>query len=288
MRKTKISAIAMGLALVAVLAGCTPPEAAPATPTETPDSQMRTVASIAVVGDSMSVGMAACGSRDACPEASWALGTDPSVSSIRERVSAATGGAEIAPLSLARPGAVVADRITAVEKARGDSADLVLVAIGTNNVCTSSMDKITPVDEFGQTYAELLSTIRAGVPDAPIVAVSLPDITQLWEAGRGDSTIVRLWNQSPSCRTLLGDADSDAAADVQRRASVAETLAGYNAAIIDACAEVSGCTTDEGAVARMTFTLDDISSADHFHPSASGQAKVAAAAWPAVQKALGG
>lgn len=282
--KTKISAVALGLALVAVLAGCTPPEAAPSTPTETPDAQMRAVSSIAVVGDSMSVGMAACGSRDECPEASWALGTDPAVSSIRERL----GGDSITPLLLARPGAAVADRITAVEKAQGKSADLVLVAVGTNNVCTSSMDKITPVDEFGTTYRELLATIRAGVPDAPIVALSLPDISQLWEAGRNDPKIVGLWNQSPSCRTLLGDADSDATADEDRRASVMQTLAGYNASIIDACAAVTECTTDDGAVNQITFSLDDISSADHFHPSASGQAKVAAAAWPAVQRALGG
>ncbi|WP_183420369.1 SGNH/GDSL hydrolase family protein [Microbacterium proteolyticum] len=282
--KARFSAIVTGLALVALLAGCTAPTAAPAPPTETADSDLREVSSIAVVGDSMSVGMAACGSRDACPEASWALGTDPAVSSIRERL----GGDSIAPLSLARPGAVVADRITAVEKAQGESADLVLVAVGTNDVCTSSMDKITPVDEFGQTYSELLATIRAGVPDAPIVAVSLPDISQLWEAGRSDPKIVGLWNQSPSCRTLLGDADSDAAADEERRASVMQTLAGYNASIIEACAAVTECTTDDGAVNQITFSLDDISSADHFHPSASGQAKVAAAAWPAVQKALGG
>lgn len=286
--RTRYIAGATGLALVALLAGCTPPEAAPAPPAESADPGLRAVSSIAVVGDSMSVGMAACGTRDACPAASWALGTDADVSSIRERLTAAEGGAEIASLSLARPGAVVADRITAVEKAEGESADLVLVAIGTNNVCTSSMDKITPVDEFEQTYGELLATIRAGVPDAPIVATSLPDISQLWAAGRGDSSIVSLWNQSPSCRTLLGDADSDAAADEARRASVMETWAGYNTAIAEACAAVEDCTSDDGAVSRISFSLDDISTADHFHPSASGQAKVAEAAWPAVQRALGG
>lgn len=286
--RTRPPAFLSALALVLVLAGCTAPEAAPPAPTETSAGELRTVSSIAVVGDSMSVGMSACGTRDACPAASWALGTDSAVSSIRERLVSAEGGAEIEPLSLARPGAVVADRVTAVEKAKGKAADLVLVAVGTNNVCTSSMDKVTPVDEFGQTYRELLETIRAGVPDAPIVATSLPDIRQLWEAGRSDSTIVRLWNESPSCRTLLGDADSDAAADEARRDSVMETWAGYNAAIIEACAGVSACTTDDGAISRISFSLDDISTADHFHPSASGQAKVAEAAWPAVQKALGG
>lgn len=286
--RTRYIAGATGLALVALLAGCTPPAAAPAPSTESANPDMRAVSSIAVVGDSMSVGMAACGTRDACPAASWALGTDADVSSIRERLAAAEGGAEIASLSLARPGAVVSDRITAVEKAKGKSADLVLVAVGTNDVCTSSMDKITPVDEFAQTYGELLATIRAGVPEAPIVATSLPDISQLWAAGRDDSSIVSLWNQSPSCRTLLGDADSDAAADEARRASVMETWAGYNTAIADACAAVSACTSDDGAISRISFSLDDISAADHFHPSASGQAKVAEAAWPAVQRALGG
>lgn len=286
--KTRYAAGATGLALIALLAGCTPPAAAPAPSSESANPDMRTVSSIAVVGDSMSVGMAACGTRDECPAASWALGTDADVSSIRERLAAAEGGAEIASLSLARPGAVVSDRITAVEKAKGKSADLVLVAVGTNDVCTSSMDKITPVDEFAQTYGELLATIRAGVPEAPIVATSLPDISQLWAAGRDDSSIVSLWNQSPSCRTLLGDADSDAAADEARRASVMETWAGYNTAIADACAAVSDCTSDDGAISRISFSLDDISTADHFHPSASGQAKVAEAAWPAVQRALGG
>ncbi|MDQ1136199.1 lysophospholipase L1-like esterase [Microbacterium sp. SORGH_AS 1204] len=286
--RTTNAAGATGLALIVLLAGCTSPEAPPTPQAEATAPSIRAVSSIAVVGDSMSVGMAACGTRDACPAASWALGTDADVSSIRERVSAASGGTEITPLSLARPGAAVADRITAVEKAKGESADLVLVAVGTNDVCTSSMDEITPVDAFGESYGELLETIRAGVPGAPIVATSLPDISQLWAAGRDDSSIVSLWNQSPSCRTLLGDADSDAASDEARRASVMETWAGYNTAIAAACAAVTDCTTDDGAISRITFSLDDISTADHFHPSASGQAKVAEAAWPAVQRALGG
>ncbi len=287
MTRSALRGGALGVVLLAVLTGCTPPAAPPQTP---PPSEaaadLRPVSSVAVVGDSISVGMSACGSRDACPSASWALGTDPAVDSILQRLGVATDSGDIEALSLARPGARVEDRIAAVQKARGETADLVLVQVGSNDVCASDVSEITSVEEFGASYRALLETIRTGVPDAPIVAYSVPDLLQLWEVGRGDPQTVRLWNQSPSCRTLLGDADSDAAADVERRDAVTETLSGYNAAIADACAAVTGCVSDDGAVSQLGFSPDDISDVDRFHPSLAGQAMLAAAAWPAVEKAL--
>ncbi|MDQ1084630.1 MULTISPECIES: SGNH/GDSL hydrolase family protein [Microbacterium] len=277
---------ALGGGLILLLTACTS-----AAPTESPApseavGDLRPVTSVAVVGDSISVGMSACGTRDACPSASWAFGDDTAVDSIVQRIAAATGTDEITPLSLARPGARVADRVDAVQNARGQTADLVLVEVGSNDVCASDVSQITPVGEFGASYRELLETIRAGVPEAPIVAYSIPDLLQLWEGGRSDPATVRLWNQSPSCSTLLGDADSDAAADVQRREDVVDTLAGYNAAIVEACAAVTGCVSDDGAVSQVAFSPDDISEVDRFHPSLAGQAALAAAAWPAAQKAL--
>lgn len=285
-RKSPFAA-ALGLAVIAVLTACSPPAAPEQTPTPTEAAgDLRPVSSVAVVGDSISVGMSACGSREACPPASWALGSDTAVDSILQRLEAATDSESITPLSLARPGARVADRVDAVQNARGESVDLVLVQVGSNDVCASDVSQITPVDEFGESYRELLETIRAGAPETPIVAYSVPDLLQLWEGGRDDPATVRLWNQSPSCTTLLGDADSNAAADVQRRDAVGETLTGYNAAIADACAAVTGCVSDDGAVSQVSFSPDDISEVDRFHPSLAGQAALAAAAWPAVQKAL--
>lgn len=47
------------------------------------------------------------------------------------------------------------------------------------------------------------------------------------------------------------------------------------------------CNWDGGALTRMRFTPDLISSVDHFHPSAAGQAKIAEVEWNASSFAAG-
>lgn len=272
-------------AMACALSGCAPSQeitdsSAAASPTGALKER-----TIAVVGDSISLGVNACGHSGACEAASWAIGTDESVDSIAARWKEETG---VAPgtVSAAAIGAASSDAARAVAALEGSSADVVLVLLGANDACTPSLQEVTPVARFATRYGQLLSGIRDALPDARIVAYSLPNLLNLWKIGRDDPEAVRMWSRSPSCTSLLGNAQSDAEADVDRRAAIEATLSAYDTAIVDACAAVAGCVSDGGAVAATEFTAGDISPIDHFHPSTAGQAALAEAAWPAARDAL--
>lgn len=285
-RRSLSVTIAAAVALTVLLAGCAS-EAPPVqtAPSSTPTSAPAPIETVAVVGDSMSLGVNACRSSGPCVDASWALGSDPAVNSIASRLTAVLG-AEPEMVSLAKNGANVGDRLAAIGPVVESGADLVLVQIGANDACTPSTESITSPSDFAAKYDELLTGIRAGLPDAKIVALSVPNLLHLWEVGRTDPAAVKAWNTSPSCRSLLADADSDAPDDQARRAAVDADVQAYNAAIAETCAKVGGCFSDEGAVYDISFTIDQISTIDHFHAAAVGQALVAEQAWPVVEKAI--
>lgn len=267
-----------------MLAACAP-AAAPEEPTASATPTLLTVNSLAVVGDSISVAASACGSQSPCPDASWALGDSPDVDSIANRLATATG-LRPEPVWVARPGATVGGRAEALAPLRSATPDLVLVEIGANDACAPSVADVTSPTDFAAEYAALLSGIRAAAPEARIVAFSIPDLLRLWDVGRSQPKAVSLWNSSPSCRSLLANADSDAPEDVQRRADIDATVDAYNESIGLACADVTDCVFDEGVVHAVQFSLEEISTIDHFHPSIAGQAALAASAWPVVERAL--
>lgn len=288
-RRTTITRLiaAIALASAAALTGCaaTEPETV-ATPTPTASAAtIPEISTIAVVGDSASVGVNACAKSGVCEEASWAVGTDAEVNSVASRW-AALSGTTPETLVLARPGAAIANRDSAINSLTDSGADLVLVLIGSNDICTASMSTVTPPAEFAAGYADLLTRMRVALPDATLIAYSIPDLLQLWRIGRDDPASVRAWNSSPSCTSMLANAASDDPADEGRRDVIQQTIDADNAAIAAACAEVAGCFSDGGAVNSVEFTTAEISTIDHFHPSKQGQATLAAVAWSVVEEAL--
>lgn len=286
-------AIPLGvLALSLAFTGCgAQPAAAPTvtrtpTPTATPTAEAGGVESIAVVGDSMSLAATACGEPTACVEQSWAIGTDAAVDSVATRLGALQGNTP-STTAIAKLGAKASWARGQVAALKAADPDVVLVLLGANDACAPSDDEVTGPDAFAADYAEVLAGVRSSAPGAAIVAYSVPDLLRLWELGRDDPETVEMWQASPSCRSLLADAGSDASDAVARRTAIADLVTSYNASIQAACAATEGCTWDEGAVNATQFELEDVSSLDHFHASAAGQATLAAAAWPVVERALG-
>ena len=279
-------ATAVALVLTLALAGCSAPRAA-AGPSE-PDaghSAPMAAAAIAVIGDSMSLGVNACAEIGPCPSVSWALGDDATVNSVATRLEAA----EQSPREhvwAATDGGKAAGAVSQVEKVVGSGAGLVMVLIGANDACAPSIDEVTAPDDFAASYRELLTGISGGLPNATILALSVPDLLQLWSVARDDPRAVALWDKSPSCRSLLADADSDAAAALDRRAQVDATVDEYNAIIGQTCADTAGCIWDGGALHAESFTEAQISTIDYFHAAASGQARISEVAWSALEPAL--
>lgn len=286
-RPSPLAAIAAAIVLAATLAGCA---ASPAPRPSVDLSGMPTAGAadidvIGVLGDSVSLGVNACGEVGRCGEVSWASGDDPSVASVALRVAAVAGDAPKVN-NRAKDGGTVADALDVrVDEVIDSQPDLVLVLLGGNDVCKGELASMTPVDTFRTEYTELLSRLHEGAPDARILALSIPDLHRLWEIGHDDPKAREVWNSSPSCRNLLGDADDMSAAAEDRRAAVTTRNQELNAVIAEVCTPDLSCTGDGGALYAYPFERDEISSVDYFHPSALGQKAIAQMAWTALEEA---
>ena len=272
--------------VIGVLAGCAAAPTDPS-PSEVSGDGGAAVKKLAVVGDSISLGVNACAAAGPCVDESWAVGTSGDVLSIASRLASETGAAP-ETLAAARPGAGIAERGIALEALSGSDADLVLVLVGANDVCTASTSEVTSPEEFSTGYSELLNGIRTALPESRIVALSIPNLVRLWELGRSVPEAVQAWNSSTSCLSLLADADSDEPQDVERRQALAGVLTDFNTVIETTCKSLAGCTWDGGAIFGQELTPADVSLLDYFHPSRQGQARIAETAWPVVQQALAG
>jgi len=275
--------IAVVALLVGALAsGCSAADAAPDLSGLDTPAAAPAVETLGILGDSVSLGVNACGTQGQCAAASWSGGTDPAVGSVAERLAAASG-VEPAVVNAAKDGGDVGDALAMVPELVRAQPQLVTVLLGGNDACAPSLDEMTPAADFEARVAELFGRLAAEVPDATILALSVPDIHHLWEVGRGNARAVQAWNGSPSCKNLLGSADDDSAEATARRDAVAARVAEYNAAIERACSGVEHCIDDDGALYAYDFSAEEISSIDFFHPSIAGQRAIAGIAWDALE-----
>ncbi|WP_342001743.1 GDSL-type esterase/lipase family protein [Microbacterium sp. LWH7-1.2] len=242
------------------------------------------VTTIGALGDSMTLGVNACAEPGRCMAASWATGDDPAVGSIAMRVGAASGAVP-ETVNSAKDGGTVADAVARVDEVIAARPQLVVVLLGGNDVCDADVDGMTSVDDFRASYTALLAALSEGLPDARVLALSIPDLYHLWEVGRDDEGTRQIWDSSPSCSNLLGDAAATDAAATERRDAVAARTVELNAVIAEVCAADSACTSDGGAVFDYEFSPAEISAIDHFHPSVAGQQVIAEIAWNALVEA---
>jgi lysophospholipase L1-like esterase len=238
-----------------------------------------------------------------CPKNSWATGTNPAVDSVRERLDA------ISPQPLtayndAVSGARAVNLLSQAAVAAAQDPDFVLIEIGANDACASTP---TPTATFRSQVREALETLVAANPQGYVQLMSIPDINQLRTifTEPPDQNALTRWHLFNVCQGLLANPLSTAPADEARRAAFREQVLAYNAALEEVCGEFKRCRWDGEAVFGSTFTSADVanvtnteglnippfnqvpvfgpgfpnSTADYFHPSISGQAKLAEAAW---------
>jgi lysophospholipase L1-like esterase len=281
-RRGRVGGAIVALLATALLAGCAsgaasapdlealePPEAAPE------------VATLAILGDSMSLGVNACDEQGQCAAASWSGGSDPAVGSVAMRLAAASG---VVPdvVNAAKDGGDVQDALDRLDEVIEAQPQLVTVLLGGNDACGPTLDDMTPTADYEAGLGALFGRLNVEAPDATILVMSVPDLHRLWEIGHDNQQAVALWNSSPSCKNLLGDADDASPEATARRDAVAARVDEYNAAIVRACAAAQGCIDDGGAVFAYDFSPDEISGIDFFHPSVAGQRAIAEIAWTAL------
>jgi lysophospholipase L1-like esterase len=263
----------MGAALL-LLASLLPVAAAAAEPPPLP-------ASIAAVGDSITQAASSGGSLGAdYPANSWSTGTSLTVNShysrLRALIPAITGNAFNHSVS----GAKMAGLTSQVQAAAVHQPDYLTVLIGGNDLCTDTVAQMTSVADFRAQFTQAMNALTAASPGTRLYVVSIPRVHQLWELFRGNSWARFVWSVGDICQSLLANPTSTQSADVQRRAQVAQRNVDYNTQLAEVCASYARCRFDGNAVYNVAFTTADVSG-DYFHPSITGQAKLAAVSWAA-------
>ena len=239
--------------------------------------------SIAALGDSITRAFDTCLPLLAdCPENSWSTGTNLVVNSWYQRLVALDPGFADHGYNDAKTGAKMADLPGQAAIAVAQQASVVTILMGGNDVCTRSVSSMTDTTTLGTELRAALTTITSGDPTAQIYVASIPNIYQLWQILHTNLVADLVWSFAGICQSMLANPFSFAPADVIRRLQVWLRIVADNIEIAAVCASFApACHYDRGAVFAAGFTASDVSSIDFFHPSLSGQAKLAAVAWTA-------
>lgn len=220
-----------------------------------------------------------------CPRNSWSTGDGTAVNSILRRIDAANGLAGVTGFNDALTGARMSALQGQASAAVSQHPDLVTILMGANDACAPTIAQMTPLGTFGSQFKAALDTLHAGLPNAKIYVGSIPNIATLRELFKNDPNALGRWQAFHICQALLANPQSDAPADVSRRAQFTATVIAYNLALAIVCRSVPNCVFDNGANFLMQFTAPDVSTlatnpptGDYFHPSIAGQNKLAATA----------
>jgi acyl-CoA thioesterase-1 len=195
---------------------------------------------VAVLGDSLALGV---GASDSANGFAFLL---------YKRVLAQRAGSQVTNFAIS--GATTADavRLEVPRLKTADRPDIVIVAVGANDVIRGH----SPA-QFAHDYRALVDGLRRAAPRARIVLFNVPDV--------GVSPIFDVRMQiGLSQLAVIDNRTVDAEA---RRAG---------AAVVDFYMLTKGRAND---TSRFL-------SSDQFHPSDAGHAAIAAFAWPTVQRAL--
>ena len=271
-----------------------PPAATPASGSRRPTPPAATPpaaplpALVGAIGDSLTVAVNATGGYGVQPQHSWIVGTDATdgVQSHLERLRDL--GADPAVVTPARPGAAVGTGVGQGAPVVAAAADLapgatayVTFELGANDLCAGSLDEATGADSFAAAVGAAFRTLAAGLPPGSVLVVlSVPDVTRLRTLLEEVPAAQTLHRRYGVCRSVLGES---VATDAVR-----DRIRNYNSALAAACDALDEASLDcrhdlAGDPSRSlfgaTFEREDISSLDWFHPSETGQARIADEAW---------
>jgi lysophospholipase L1-like esterase len=245
-----------------------------------------------------------------CPKNSWSTGTNPAVNSQFLRIQALDPTRQTVAFNDARSGAKAIDVDGQAKTAASQNADYVTIEIGANDACRSTIDAQTPTATFRTQVETAVTDLVQADPKVFIQMLSIPDINRLYTlfTSPPDQNALTRWSALNVCQALLANPLSTDQADVDRRAAFRAQVIAYNGALADVCAEFKRCLFDNNAVFNSAFTTADVatvtntgglnifpfnvipvfgdgypnSTADYFHPSLQGQAKLAETSWDAT------
>lgn len=216
------------------------------------------------------------------PTNSWSTGSSETVNSHYGRIVVANPAIAGRSYNDADIGADMGDLNGQAARAVSQRAEYVTILIGGNDLCASSEAGMTPVATFRTQFEAAMQTLSSGLPDARIYVVSIPDVYRLWEIYWTSLAARLVWTTAGICQSMLANPASTAPGDVARRARVRQRNIDYNTQLAQVCALYIHCRYDGNAAFATDFVRSDVSSLDYFHPTISGQAKLAAVSWSAT------
>ncbi len=236
--------------------------------------------SMVALGDSITAGFGTCLTLTACPRNSWATGDGTLVNSHYKRILAGNPAIRGHALNDSSAGATIDDLPGQASVAVGQRPEYVAILIGANDACRTRIGDMTGTSEFEAQTNAALNTLRAGLPTARVLVVSIPDVYRVWELAHNNRAARDVWALGV-CPSLLANPTSTAPADVARRQQFRDRIDAYDAILAKACQSYGPrCRYDGGAAHGTAFTMDDLSAVDFFHPSAIGESKLASVTWP--------
>jgi lysophospholipase L1-like esterase len=211
---------------------------------------------------------------------SWSTGTNLLVNSIYMRIFVVNPAIQGKAANLAVSGTKMVD-LKGQASQVGRKAEYVTILMGANDVCTSSMSTMTSVATFRSQFDAAMQTLSKRAPKARVYVLSIPDIYNLWYILKDNSSARTAWSLFSICQSMLARPQSTLQTDVDRRAAVRQRNIDFNMQLQAVCAAYPQCSFDNNAVFNTAFVTSDVSTIDYFHPSVSGQAKLAGVAWNA-------
>jgi lysophospholipase L1-like esterase len=232
--------------------------------------------SMASMGDSISRGFNACGWYVDCPSRSFSTGDDSGINSHYLRISARNGAIGGHNYNDARSGAKAADMPGQADAAVAQRVQYVTMLIGANDACTGSESTMTSLGAFRASVNAALGKLKAGLPSAKVLLVSVPDVKRLWAVGKDNASARSTWALFHICQSLLANPTSTAPDDAARRDRVRQRVVDFNTQLAQACTAYGpNCAFDRNAAFNYPFALSQVSTWDYFHPNATGQAVLA-------------
>jgi len=226
------------------------------------------------------------------PEYSWVVGTakNDGVTSLLERFRALGGSPVVVDAATSGKKMVDAQRqadlvVAEAQNLEPGTTAYVTFELGTNDLCD---DPKTGISDFTSQLSTAIETLQVNLPrGSRLLMVSVPDFRHFRAITQADPTAkaaFTLYKNSSRCAPFLGYASPVSIPDAEA------ILASYNDALRAACDRLNAttgaranlrCTYDEALLSDRDFAIGDLSTVDYFHPSLTGQAKMAAAAWKA-------
>ncbi len=181
-----------------------------------------------------------------------------------------------------RSGSVMSALPGQVATAASQGVEYVTIAMGANDVCASSEATMTSVASFRADFQRAIDNLRTRLPSARVSVASLPDVYWLWDLFHLNPSARTAWSSLGVCQSMLARPTSLQRADVERRQRVRQRAIDFNRVLSDVCAAYAQCRYDRGTAFNHHFAASEVSTADYFHPSVTGQRTIASIEWGAT------